>query len=143
MRTQDWPMLKALDVYKCPLLKVFEEVNFPNRPDLDADQQAMVSAVKVTPHLEELSLNKEDVMMIEQGQLRVDLLKLKFLKLRSFNDDEAAAVDVFSCFPSSKVPLPAFGIEKLEGTDWKLNKPAKIINRVIASTFEHFACLVI
>ncbi|KAK7275105.1 hypothetical protein RIF29_16212 [Crotalaria pallida] len=110
MRTQDWPMLTTLDVYKCPLLNVFEEVNFQNRPDLDADQQALVSAVKVTPHLEELSLNKYDVMMIEQGQLHVNLQKLKFLKLRSFHDEEEA--DMFSCFPLSKVPLP--GIEGLE-----------------------------
>ncbi|KAJ1392582.1 P-loop containing nucleoside triphosphate hydrolase [Sesbania bispinosa] len=70
------------------------------------NQQA-IELSKVTPCLKELSLGKEEAMMIEQGKLHVDLYEPYSLKLQCFSDES----DVFAFVYSSKVLLHS--IEKL------------------------------
>ncbi|MED6224284.1 hypothetical protein PIB30_082596 [Stylosanthes scabra] len=90
------PKLRELDIYHCKMLKKFA-------PD------SIYSAGKVvSPHLEQLSLDKEGVMMIEQELPYLDLQNITCLTLQGFNNDididESDALFPFDFF--SKVSLP-------------------------------------
>ncbi|QHO52455.1 uncharacterized protein DS421_2g39490 [Arachis hypogaea] len=91
-RILNWPELRELDIYHCKLLKNFA-------PD------SIHSAGKVvSPGLEQLSLDKEGIMMIEQGLSNLDLQNIRCLTLQGFNDIDESDAFPFDFF--SKVPLP-------------------------------------
>ncbi|MED6204276.1 hypothetical protein PIB30_007747 [Stylosanthes scabra] len=80
--------------------------------DHDGDDR-VVSPPKmvVAPRLQRLSLNKKDIIMIEQGELQMDLQSILFLKLQSFHADLDSFPDGFI----SKISLPA--IEQIAVAD--------------------------
>ncbi|RYR24626.1 hypothetical protein Ahy_B02g058141 isoform F [Arachis hypogaea] len=88
----NWPELRELDIYHCKLLKNFA-------PDSNHSAGKVVS-----PGLEQLSLDKEGVMMIEQGLSNLDLQNIRCLTLQGFNDIDESDAFPFEFF--SKVPLP-------------------------------------
>ncbi|KAL1329621.1 hypothetical protein HN51_046745 [Arachis hypogaea] len=118
MQILDWPLLEKLNVYHCENLKVLA-ANSPNSPrsypeDQDTitiESHGILSTGSVALQLVKLSLNKEDIIMIEQELPHVDLQKIKTLTLQSFNDDS----DTFPNDFFTKVPLP--NIKKLRLID--------------------------
>ncbi|KAG4974503.1 hypothetical protein JHK87_031324 [Glycine soja] len=109
-----WPKLQKLDVLHCEVLRFFA-TEFQNSPDshledrnsFPTDQQESVSLRKVTPHLENLCLGKEEAMMITQGKLQIDL-QLGLVKLQRFDES-----DVFPfVFVSEKLEVLKDGFDK-------------------------------
>ncbi|KHN13688.1 hypothetical protein glysoja_033998 [Glycine soja] len=113
-----WPKLQKLDVLHCEVLRFFA-TEFQNSPDshledrnsFPTDQQESVSLRKVTPHLENLCLGKEEAMMITQGKLQIDL-QLGLVKLQRFDESD---VFLFVFVSNEAVPQPS--IEKIEVVD--------------------------
>ncbi|XP_020971098.1 uncharacterized protein LOC107626874 isoform X3 [Arachis ipaensis] len=89
MQILNWPELIKFDVSHCNLIKKFTD-----------------SAAKVvTPHLQQLSIDKAGVMMLDKELLHLDPQNIKYLTLQGFNDiHDSDAASVFDFFP--KVPLP-------------------------------------
>ncbi|XP_054781980.1 uncharacterized protein LOC129289203 [Prosopis cineraria] len=77
----EWPKLEKLVVYCCGQLK-----NFPtlDQDHLAKDTETTITLEKVFPNLGHLSLSKENIMQILQAKL---LQRVKFIKLKFFNDD--------------------------------------------------------
>ncbi|RYR24613.1 hypothetical protein Ahy_B02g058123 [Arachis hypogaea] len=100
-----FPCLTTLTLWELPALRCIWSgmriLDWPELKELDI----------VAPRLQRLSLNKEDIIMIEQGQLQVDLQKILFLKLHSFHDDLHSFPDDFI----SKIQLTA--IEQIAVVD--------------------------
>ncbi|KAJ6757117.1 hypothetical protein OIU74_026382 [Salix koriyanagi] len=85
--TSEWPVLKTIGVNRCNEVPVF---------DLEQDQlgiqiqQPLFSIEKVSPNLEELSLDVKDAVKVCQGQFSADLFhKVRFLGLYCFDGASA------------------------------------------------------
>ncbi|KAL5166952.1 putative disease resistance protein [Glycine soja] len=89
------PLLKCLDVFYCPKLKLFtsEIHNSPKQAVIEApisqlQQQPLFSIEKIVPNLKNLTLYEENIMLLSDAHLPEDLLfKLNYLTLSFENDD--------------------------------------------------------
>ncbi|XP_054780683.1 uncharacterized protein LOC129288212 isoform X2 [Prosopis cineraria] len=80
----EWPMLKVLDVHHCDQLKIFPTED----QDHPSDGEAIVPFEKGFPNIEQLPLDKEDIMRINcQAPFQANFLrKVKSLVLQCFHD---------------------------------------------------------
>ncbi|XP_054793389.1 uncharacterized protein LOC129298976 [Prosopis cineraria] len=80
----EWPMLKVLDVHHCDQLKIFPTED----QDHPSDGDAIVPFEKGFPNIEQLPLDKEDIMRINcQAPFQANFLrKVKSLVLQCFHD---------------------------------------------------------
>ncbi|KAG4922369.1 hypothetical protein JHK86_051182 [Glycine max] len=89
------PLLKRLRVRYCPKLKLFTSEIHNNHKEAVTEapisrlqQQPLFSVDKIVPNLKELTLNEENIMLLNDAHLPQDLLfKLNFLGLSYENDD--------------------------------------------------------
>ncbi|QHO22986.1 Putative disease resistance protein [Arachis hypogaea] len=94
----------------------------------------------VTPHLQQLSIDKAGVMMLDNELLHLDPQNITYLRLQGFNDiDDSDAASAFNFFPN-KVPLPNIQILVVADSAFKeifpLQKPEIIHSQLLVQELE-------
>ncbi|XP_029146417.1 uncharacterized protein [Arachis hypogaea] len=142
-----FPKLTSLTLHNLPnftyIYAGMQILNLPELRELDISlcKFATDSIAKVvTPHLQQLSIDKAGVMMLDNELLHLDPQNITYLRLQGFNDiDDSDAASAFNFFPN-KVPLPNIQILVVADSAFKeifpLQKPEIIHSQLLVQELE-------
>ncbi|XLR10161.1 hypothetical protein S83_038099 [Arachis hypogaea] len=141
-----FPKLTSLTLHNLPNLTYIyagmQILNLPKLRELDISQCKFATdstAEVVTPHLQQLSIDKAGVMMLDNELLHLDPQNITYLTLQGFNDiHDSDAASAFDFFP--KVPLPNIQMLGVADSAFKeifpSKKPEIIHSQLLAQKLE-------
>ncbi|XP_057742365.1 uncharacterized protein LOC130960881 isoform X1 [Arachis stenosperma] len=142
-----FPKLTSLTLHNLPNLTYIyagmQILNLPKLRELDISQCKFATdstAEVVTPHLQQLSIDKAGVMMLDKELLHLDPQNITYLTLQGFNDiHDSDAASAFNFFPK-KLPLPNIQILGVADSAFKeifpLQKPEIIHSQLLVRALE-------